>query len=184
MKKVMKAAIAAGAAGALLLGGAGTMALWSADTDINAGTVSTGHLTLDSSAAGAWADASADAASTIFDPATDHLVPGDTVEFSQTVTIGADGKNLKGELTVGDLASAVPTELADDVTVTVAAAPTDPNLTVVGSTVSFAEPGTYDVPVTITVAFAAGTAGSTADTTMDTPMDLTALSLTLNQVRP
>lgn len=183
MKKVMKAAIAAGSAGALLLGGAGTMALWSVDTDIDAGTVSTGHLTLDSSAAGAWADVSG-AEPVAFAADTETIVPGDTVEFSQTVTIGADGKNLKGELTVGDLASAVPEELADDVTVTVAAAPTDPKLTVVGSTVSFAEPGTYEVPVTITVAFAAGTAGSTENTTMDTPLDLTALTLTLNQVRP
>lgn len=183
MKKVMKAAIAAGAAGALLLGGAGTMALWSVDTDIDAGTVTTGHLTLDATATGVWTDTSADAATTDFVPATDHLVPGDTVTYAQTVTIGADGKNLKGELTVGTL-DAVPAALADDVTVTVAAAPTDPNLTVVGSVVSFAEPGSYDVPVTITVAFAAGTAGSTADTTMDTPIDLTALSLTLNQVRP
>lgn len=186
MKKVMKAAIAAGAAGALLLGGAGTMALWSADDTVDAGTVTTGHLTLETGPAGAWTDTSVDAADADFDPLTDHLVPGDTVEFSQTVTIGADGKNLKGELTVGDLAAAVPGALTDEVTVTVAAEPTDPNLTVAGNVVSFSAPGSYDVPVKITVVFDKGVLGTvpTPAAEMEADIDLTALTLTLNQVRP
>lgn len=180
MKKVTKAAIAAGAAGALLLGGAGTMALWTASTDVDAGTVTTGHLTMDATgAAGVWADASADAASTTFDPATDHLVPGDTVTFTQTVSIGADGKNLKGELTATGLTGG--SALPNDVTVAVDVADTgvgveqDPE----SGIITFGEAATYEVPVKVTVVFAASATGS-----MTSVVDLGAMSLTLNQVRP
>lgn len=181
MKKVMKAAVAAGAAGALLLGGAGTYALWSASSEVDAGTVTTGHLTLDTATPGTWVDSSADAADTAFDPTSDHIVPGDTVTYTQVVTIGADGKNLKGALTVGTL-DAIPAALAGQVTVAVA--PTAvPGVTVEGSEVSFAAQGSYPVPVTITVNFDAGATGSTPDTTMDEAVNLNALELTLNQVR-
>jgi alternate signal-mediated exported protein len=185
VKKTLKAAIAAGAAGALLLGGAGTFALWQATDTVDAGTVSTGHLTLDATGVGTWTDESAGVApgESAFDPATQHIVPGDTVKYSQTVSIAADGKNLKGALTVGTVA-AIPADLIGQVTVTVAAAPTDPDLTVTGNVISFEAPGTYTVPVTITVAFAAGTTGSTAATTMNKDIDLNALALTLNQTRP
>ena len=186
MKKVMKAAIAAGAAGALLLGGAGTMALWNDSKTVDAGTVTTGHLRLTTDAAeGVWADESADDANADFDPAIDHIVPGDTVTYAQTVKIAADGKNLKGALTVGSLDTAIPADLAGQVTVRVAAAPTDPKLTVTGNEVTFDEPGTYDVPVTITVVFDKGVLGAvpTPAAEMGADIDLTALNLTLNQVR-
>lgn len=184
MKKVTKAAVAAGAAGVLLLGGAGSFALWNDTKSVDAGTVSTGHLTLDASAPGAWADVSSDVdvENAEFDPANDHIVPGDTVTYTQVVTIGADGKNLKGELTVGTLA-AVPAALTDQVTVTVA--PTAAaGVTVDGSVVSFDAPGIFTVPVTITVNFLEGAAGSTPETTMVQEVNLNALELTLDQVRP
>lgn len=184
MKKVMKAAIAAGAAGALMLGGAGTFALWNAtDTLDNAGTVSTGHLKLDTTAAGVWKDISAGAPGVAFAPATGKLVPGDTVEFKQTVQIVASGANLKGALTVDSL-GAVPVALTDQVTVDLAIDATASGLTKAGNVVSFAAPGTYDVPVTITVGFIKGTAGSTPVGTMDQAVTLAALGLALDQVRP
>lgn len=182
MKKVMKAAIAAGAASALLLGGAGTYALWNDSEPINAGTVTTGHLTLDATAAGVWTDESADAANTTFNPATDRLVPGDVVQYEQIVTVSAEGKNLKGALDVGTLA-AVPAPLTNQVVVTVDADATAAGLSKVGNVISFAAPGDYDIPVTITVTFVPGTVGSTPDTTMDEDLDLGALTLNLNQVR-
>lgn len=186
MKKVLKASLAAGAAGALLLGGAGTFALWQGTGTIGAGTVTTGHLTLSTAAPGTWTDISPDVlpANATFDPATAHIVPGDTVKFSQTVTISADGKNLKGALTVGTL-GAIPVALQDDVTVTLAATATGPNVSVAGDVVSFTAPGSYAVPVTITVAFKKGTAaGDTFPATMDKAIDLNTLALTLNQERP
>ncbi len=184
MKKVTKAAIAAGAATALMLGGAGTLALWQDSKDISAGTVTSGHLTLDTAAAGTWTDTSSGAATTDFDPTTDHIVPGDTVVYNQNVTISADGKNLQGELTVGSFAAAIPAELAGQVTVDVVPSSTDSGLTIAGSKVSFAAPGSYNLSVAITVDFLEGIEGSTPVDTMDQPIDLTALTLTLNQVRP
>lgn len=182
MKKVMKAAIAAGAASALLLGGAGTYALWNGEGDINAGTVTTGHLTLDATAAGVWADASGDAANANFDPASDRLVPGDIVTFKQSVTISAVGKNLKGALDVGTL-DAVPAALAGQVSVELDADATAAGLTEAGNVISFAAPGEYVIPVTITVTFVPGTEGSTLPGTMNQDLDLGALSLNLNQIR-
>lgn len=183
VNKAMKATVAAGAAGALLLGGAGTFALWSDQQTIDAGTVETGSLTLSTGAAGTWSDASADAiGGTDFDPATDKLVPGDTVQFEQTVTIAAEGKNLKGALTVGTL-GAIPPALVPDVTLTLDTDASAEGLSEDGGVISFAAPGTYQIPVKITVAFAPGTPGSTQETTMNQSIDLGALDLTLNQVR-
>ncbi|WP_426733419.1 alternate-type signal peptide domain-containing protein [Glutamicibacter sp. 2E12] len=94
MKKVTKATIAAVAAGALLLGGAGTIARWQAQQTIDAGTVETGHLNLTTNGEGSWQDISNPEAPEPFDPATQQLVPGDVVAFSQTATIDAEGKNI------------------------------------------------------------------------------------------
>lgn len=178
MKKVTKAAIAAGAAGALMLGGAGTLALWTDDTNVDAGSVSTGHLTMETAGAGVWADASVGAANTAFNPATDHLVPGDKVTYKQNVTIGADGKNLKGTLTETGLTggSVLPTDV--DVALTV-----DRNVVGVSQdagtgVITFGAAAQYTVPVTVTITFA-----QTAEGDMDALLDLGALTLTLNQVR-
>lgn len=183
MKKIMKAAIAAGAAGALMLGGAGTFALWNGSGDVSAGTVTTGHLLLNTAAAGVWQDVSVPATPVAFDPVTETIVPGDILEYKQTVTIDADGKNLQGELTVGAL-DAVPAALVGQVTLNLDADATAPGLTQVGNVISFAAPGSYAVPITITVTFAEGTAGSSPAGTMDEPIDLGALELALDQVRP
>lgn len=179
MKKVTKAAVAAGAAGALLLGGAGTFALWNGSGEVDAGSVSTGHLNLNVSPAGTWADISTDAVSASFVPATDKLVPGDTVTYTQTVSIDADGKNLKGTLVVGDLVDGT-TPLPSGVSVGVVPAvdPLNADLSVDESTVTFAKPGSYDVDVTVTVAFAKNETEST-----DQTIDLGKLTLSLNQVR-
>lgn len=178
MKKIMKAAIAAGAAGALLLGGAGTMALWSASDDVDAGTVSTGHLTLDASAAGTWSDISVGAATTTFVPGTDHIVPGDVLAYSQTVTIGADGKNLKGDLVATGLTggSALPAGVSIDVDVDDSAVGVSHDA---GGIITFGAADTYEVPVTVTLTFDEAATGS-----MDAAIDLGSMSLTLNQVRP
>lgn len=183
MKKVTKATIAAAAAAVLLAGGVGTLALWQKDANVDAGAVSTGHLNLTVGTDGTWTDKSADAQDTNFNPATDELVPGDTVSYTQTVTIDAEGKNLQGALTVGS-AAAVPAALAGEVEIDLAIDASVPGLTKVGNVVSFAEEGTYQVPLEITVSFAKGTTGSTANGTMDQDIDLSQLALTLDQVRP
>ncbi|QXQ09936.1 alternate-type signal peptide domain-containing protein [Paeniglutamicibacter sp. Y32M11] len=178
MKKVTKATIAAAAAGVLLVGGAGTVALWSDSMDVDPGAVSTGHLTLDASAAGTWTDETEGAAITTFRPGTDHLVPGDTIVYTQNVIIGADGKNLKGELTATGLTGGTAV-LPADVSVDVAVADSAVGLSQDGEIITFGEADTYTVPVTVTVAFAPSAVGS-----MDELVDLGSMTLTLNQVAP
>ena len=183
MKKTTKATIAAVAAGALLIGGAGTVARWQAVQNVDAGSVSTGHLTLDTTTApGVWTDISAGVPGTPFNPASDELVPGDTVSFDQVVTINAEGKNIKGELVAGT-AAAVPEELTDQVVIALDLDEEAAGLTDNAGILSFEGEGTYELPVNITVTFVEGTEASTPDTTMDVAIDLTELTLTLNQVR-
>ena len=180
MKKVTKAAVAAAAAGALLLGGAGTFALWNDTVDVNAGAVTTGHLTMSTDGTGTWADISIPAAPTGFAPATDLLVPGDIVEFTQDVTIEATGKNLKAKLSNGALTGGTP--LPADVSVDVAV---DDEDSVAGlikeaetGVLTFTGSGTYTVPVKVKVTFA-----ESATASMDAPVTLGNLTLTLDQVR-
>jgi len=184
MKKVTKATIAAVAAGALLLGGAGTVALWQSTDTVDAGQIDTGHLNLTLGTDGQWSDISDAAAPEPITNVSDFkLVPGDTVKFTQTASIAAAGKNLQGALTVGTL-DAIPASLTGQVAVTVAADASAAGLVKNGNVISFADEGNYDVPVSITVAFAEGTTGSTPSSTMDQSIDLSNLSLTLDQVRP
>ncbi|MCW4465482.1 alternate-type signal peptide domain-containing protein [Glutamicibacter sp. MNS18] len=183
MKKVTKATIAAAAAGALLLGGAGTLALWSDSTAINAGPVSTGHLTLGVSAGPVvWSDISDPENPGSFDPAVDKIVPGDTVTFSKNVTISAVGKNLAGELEV-NTNEVVPAELSDFVDIEIDVDASADGLTVDGDVISFENPGDYEIPVTVTVDFAEGDTGETPRSTMNQDIVLGDFVLTLNQVR-
>lgn len=95
MKKNTKGAIAACAAALLLAGGAGTYAAWSDSESIDGGTVTSGHLRITETTAGAWTWAD----DTAFNPATDLLVPGDVVEYTATYTLDVAGENLVAKLT-------------------------------------------------------------------------------------
>lgn len=112
MNKQTKGAIAAGAAALLLAGGAGTMAAWNATTNVGGGTVNAGKLTLTSGGAGTWTYAD----STPFNPLTDTIVPGDTVTYHGTVTVGAKGKNLSATFTTapGSIVAKTPGNAADE----------------------------------------------------------------------
>ena len=92
MNKTTKGALAAGAAAVLLLGGAGTLAYWTDQGTIGGTTITSGHLTLDTSAcAGStgW-DLEGDA----FDTSTDTLVPGDTLTKTCDVVVDVEGTHL------------------------------------------------------------------------------------------
>lgn len=182
MKKITKATIAAAAAGVLLVTGAGTVALWQQLETVEAGTVDTGHLKLTVDDNGVWTDVSSGGDGVPFDPATEQIVPGDVVAYTQTVRIDAEGKNIQGALSVGTL-KALPEALQDEVELGLEIDGTAAGLSQSGNVISFAEEGVYQVPVKITVTFPAGTAASTPNDTMDQPIDLNALTLTLDQVR-
>ncbi|WP_394941399.1 alternate-type signal peptide domain-containing protein [Psychromicrobium sp. YIM B11713] len=189
MNKVAKAGVAAGIAGLLLLGGAGTYALWQDSKTVDAGTVQTGQLKLTLGAAGTWKDISSDVTGApAIDPAAFKLVPGDTIRFSQGLTILADGKNLKGQLTIdqSSINAAIPAAWQPYVTVSVAPANLPAGVTNTAGVLSFTAPGSYTFDVGITVAFAKGTnASGTDDETIENQSaNLNGLALKLEQVRP
>ncbi|NYE96576.1 alternate signal-mediated exported protein [Psychromicrobium silvestre] len=189
MNKVAKAGVAAGIAGILLLGGAGTYALWQDSKTVDAGTVQTGQLKLNLGAAGVWKDVSTDVtgAPTI-DPATFKLVPGDTIAFTQNLTILASGNNLKGQLTIDQstVQAAIPVAWQPYITITVAPANLPAGITNTAGVLSFSAPGSYTFDVGITVAFAKGTnASGTDDETIENQSaNLNGLALKLEQIRP
>ncbi|MFJ5693579.1 alternate-type signal peptide domain-containing protein [Arthrobacter sp. NPDC093125] len=193
MNKAIKGAIAAGAAGMLLLGGAGTFATWRDSATVDASTVSTGQLSL-SAAEGKWTETAAPLVP--IDPETFQIVPGDSITYTTTVTVKAEGENLKAVLAVPETLAAevtndvdpsetvVPEELLvtmniDEDGVNGLGVSPDDDLTEANNVLTFADEKTYTIPVTITVNFPLGTA-STQDQNLN--VDLTkALAFTLQQ---
>ena len=103
MNKLVKGAVATAAGVALLMGGAGTFALWNTSQIAPAGTVASGTLTVALNGSGTWRDISADrTAANIPAIASWKIVPGDKLELSQTVTVNATGDNLKATLSYDD----------------------------------------------------------------------------------
>lgn len=169
MNKAMKGAIAAGAAGILLLGGAGTFALWTDSVDVDAGAVTTGELTLAlTGAAPSWKYP--DGITTV---SADGIVPGDVITSTQEVTITASGDHIAGELEVGVLGGTLPT----GVTAAVTTVETDADLTTAGSVLSFATSKTYVLDVVITLTF-----NTTGTTSQNATINPDALTLSLSQV--
>lgn len=179
MNKATKGAIAAGAAGILLLGGAGSFALWEDSKTVDAAPISTGVLTL-GVGAGTWYDATAGTTGTITDISTFNIVPGDTVTYTTPVTVTAQGDNLKGEFKIEKTLWEPANETAAPyIDVSVAA----PNAATAGLTVdagTFVVPtaGTYNFDVVITVVFKSTTGALVGQ---NTAVDLTALGLKLEQ---
>jgi len=98
MHKIVTGAIAGAAGIALLLGGAGSFALWNASASSAASAVSSGNLTLSANNDGVWTDITNGRSATI-NPANVLMVPGNTYQFTQTLTIVATGQDLKANLT-------------------------------------------------------------------------------------
>lgn len=109
MKRSTKGALAASAAGILLLGGAGSLAFWSATVSVPGGTIASGELKLSTPACGdGWLlDAGEATASDPYAPG-DQVVPGDVITKVCTFDITALGDHLRATLGVtgGDFAAA------------------------------------------------------------------------------
>lgn len=171
MNKLTKAAIAGAAAIALLLGGAGSLALWNDSTGISAANITSGTLTVTEPSAGTWTTAA---------PAL--WVPGDSAVYTTTLTIGATGDNLEALLSVnpgsigtGDLANALEFDIA-------IAAPLPAGVTA-GATA-----GTYEITdaangaslaVTVTVNFPANSV--TGEDAQNETVDLSGMNFLLQQ---
>lgn len=97
MKKSTKGALAASAAAVLLLGGAGSLAYWTSSSTIDPSTITAGDLQLGTASCAAWTYVGVGGT---FVPATDRVVPGDSVTRVCTIPVTAVGKNLKADLTL------------------------------------------------------------------------------------
>lgn len=192
MNKLLKGAIAGAAGVALLLGGAGTFALWNDATVVSGGTIATGTLSiLPTAALATWTDISSTVVSgTSFDPSIQRLVPGDKVKLTKAVTISTTGKNLKANLSFDPTTITTDPALSSVLSYTLAATPVvatgSASVTQVGTTNTFTiTPGsaaTTTVNVTFTVEFL-DTTGTTGQS-VSPAVDLTKLKFTLTQVRP
>jgi len=164
MNKLVKGSIAAAAGIALLLGGAGTFALWSDGATLNPGTVTAGELDLVANADGAWV------------PALTYVVPGDVTTYTETFDISAVGDTLNAEITtnissiVGSIAGATY-----DVTFTVTDSLGAPVVPAAG-VYSLTE-GAYSVSAEIVVTFDESATGG-----MNDSIDFDGLEVNVAQV--
>jgi alternate signal-mediated exported protein len=175
MNKFTKGAIATGAGIVLLLGGAGTFALWNDTEVISAGSVSSGTLTIDTPGTAVWTDVSPDRASaTIVPSAAFRAVPGDVIKFSQNFVVHATGKNLVANLTVNT------TDIAAGGWSTYVSSSTSIKVNGTAATqITSADDGkTVTVEVTLTFSPTA------PNTTQNQTVDLSALLVTATQYRP
>jgi alternate signal-mediated exported protein len=147
MKKSTKGALAAGAAAFLLLGGAGTLAYWTDDAQVDGGTVDSGSIDLiNVECATDWTYD--DDTTTLLTTVT-SIVPGDTIVKQCTADLVLVGDHIGATVDISDASLTSLGGLQDELTV--AAALTDP----AGGSVAGA--GTHAVTIDLTVDFPYGT---------------------------
>jgi alternate signal-mediated exported protein len=157
MNKLTKGAIATAAGVILLMGGAGTLASWNSSADAGSSqTVSSGQLSVTADAAGVWKSGS-----TVIDPSTFLIVPGDTLTYTQDFDLAASGDNLVFTLAATPGAIAASSTSAADVALAGALSSAPTTFSVAGSNISEVVPGSYEVvtsgtttvTVTMTITF-------------------------------
>jgi len=154
MNKLLTGAIAGAAGVALLLGGAGTFALWNSSASVTGGNIVAGNLLVsDPGTAAAWT-----ANGTAITLASFKAVPGDVLKFTKTVNVTASGDNLVATLGLGTAsitgatAGAADTALAGYLTANTVLAATGTAITGAGPTYTVT-PGTTGIsssPVVVT----------------------------------
>jgi alternate signal-mediated exported protein len=194
MNKLTSGAIVGTLGIALLLGGAGTFAMWNTSTSADAGIVSSGTLTIANSGTPTWKNVSTDAVAggvTIPSIASYKIVPGDKVQMTQVFTVAATGDNLKATLSYDDLtigttgtdAASTAANVALKTATTVAMTATGTGVTAgtVANTFTVAPnaSGVSTVTVTLTVALPSTVSGTTAQ---NGALNLSAVKFNLAQV--
>jgi alternate signal-mediated exported protein len=195
MNKLLKGAIAGAAGVALLLGGAGTFALWNSSATVSAGTVKSGTLSLVTTPGTAtWADVTkatpTDITSSI---ATYRIVPGGSIEMTQNLTINASGNRLSATLAYDPASivksgpatpTAADTELVANLAVSVTVDVTANANVVSSGTNEFTvtpSASTITVPVKVRLTLPVGVSGITAQ---NGTVNFSGLSFTLTQIAP
>lgn len=187
MKKFVKASIATAAGLTLLLGGASTFATWNASATAQGAVISSGNMVVaDSGTPGVW---TANGAPITLEDL--RVAPGDTLTYTKTMSVGAEGDSIEATLALagGSIAAADPTSAADQalagyLTSNAELSASGEGISGTGSTFTVT-PGTgvvdEDVTVTVTIVFPAGdTAGGNNDA-MNGAVDLSELAVTLTQ---
>ncbi|HRN30028.1 MAG TPA: alternate-type signal peptide domain-containing protein [Terrimesophilobacter sp.] len=168
MNKLTKASIAGAAGIALLLGGAGTLAVWNDTATIEVGDIQSGTLTITGSV-GEW------------DNEWDLWVPGDVATYEGQLTIEATGDNLEALLTVDTtgLVDGGNTEFADALEVTFTVDTTHTAVTGSGPYTVVDDPAPIVLDVTVTVEFPGDSVDGLEG--QDQTVDLDAISFVLTQ---
>lgn len=173
MNKLLKGSVAGAAGVALLLGGAGSFALWNSTAEVNVGSVASGNLSITATGTPTWMDVSSDKTpSAIGDISTFKVAPGDTLELTQVVEIDARGDNLSATLSYDDLsllaATAADDALLDELIISLDATGGANVARIVGTETFAVTPATSTSTVTLTVTIefpdtVTGAAGGTVD---------------------
>jgi alternate signal-mediated exported protein len=178
MNRLTKGLIAVSAGTVLLLGGAGSLALWNDAANVDAGDVSSGVLTLDATP-GAWA------------PDLTLWVPGDSAVYTTDVSIVAQGDNIAAQLSIDPASVTGDPDLLAALEITMAVGtPTGGTFTPVAGQTNVFDVAPTDplsgtpitAPVTVTVNFPADSV--TDLVAQGETVNLTGLQLLLQQIAP
>jgi alternate signal-mediated exported protein len=184
MNRLLKGAIAGAAGVALLLGGAGTFALWNSTATVAGGTIVAGELKVTPDATvGAWTHGGVS-----IDMGTYRIVPGDVLVYTKDLAVTATGDNLNATLGLGAASitassSAIPSvqaandALAGYLNANAVVAATGAKITGSAPTYSLGR-GPSTVTVTVTITFPSAAANDAALGSVN----LNNLTVTLNQV--
>jgi alternate signal-mediated exported protein len=189
MNKLLKGAMAGAAGVALLLGGAGTFAMWNDSTPVAGGTIVAGNLDVaDSGTAGSWS-VNGGAARPNLTGFT--AVPGDTLVYTKTISVTASGDNLSATLSLSPASitassnTTADTALAAYLTKTAVLTATGTGIST-GSAPYTITAGTagvsQDVTVTVTITFPKSTTVGWENDTMLGSVSLNDLTVVLKQV--
>lgn len=176
MNKLTKGAVAAAAAIALMLGGAGTFATWNASSAAAGGNITAGSLSIAGASAGTWSDTTG-----TIDLASYRIAPGDVLTFTQDFDVTAVGHSLPATLSLTDGSITAATTGAADIALATALG-NSADLTATGlaadGTGGYVVPaGTTSVSVTVTITFP-----TTADNaSQNGQVSLSGMSVTLTQ---
>lgn len=193
MKKLTKAAIATGAAVALLLGTGSTLAYWNDSANIaGQDAITAGTLQLTATATPTWTITHTNGTtSTVASIGAVRIVPGDVLSYSFPASITAQGQNLRfsvglagGSIVPADAAAPEDVALADELAATSAFA-------VTGATPVSGQPNTFDhksntsstytTTITASITWPFGAAGDGNDAKLGS-VNLDDFTLTVTQV--
>lgn len=162
MKNSTKGALALAAAGALLLGGAGSLAYWNDSKTVTGGAISSGTLSLTQESGQVCSSWTLDAAGgpTGYTPGVTLVVPGDVITKTCDYTVNATGAHLAADLTMDATSITGSNALASALTAG-ATYTLDGNAVATGEDITSSNDGDV-LNAEITVTFNSATSGLTA----------------------